>query len=133
MADSFEGQGIAVKISFKGVSALGKLQGSVSADESAGWEAQALDEVGSTEDEDRGDLQATFDAEYIPYDGKTFPKVGSIVDVSGFTESRYNGAYRVTGGGETQNQTDYPRKPLSFIRYLDNGVPASTTTTTTTT
>lgn len=130
MADSFQSTGIAVSVTYSGVSALGKLQDS-SASETAGYTAEGRDENGAVKEADRGDLQATVEVTYIPYDGKTFPAVGDIVEVGGFDESRYNGFYYVTDTGETQNQQDYPSKPLSLIRYLDNGVPSGTTTTTT--
>jgi hypothetical protein len=122
----------AVTMSYNAVTALGLLQ-SAGMNIAAGTKAQAKDGGGKTASVTYTDWTATGTAEYVPYDGVTFPPHNGIVQVAGFQDTNMNGAYRVTTVGETYSYNGYPAKSIGLERYLDNSLPAATTTTTTTT
>jgi hypothetical protein len=117
-------------MTYNAVSALGLLQ-SGGLNVTPGVTAEARDGVGAVAAAARKDWRAAVTVEYIPYDSVTFPPHNGIVQVAGFEDSTYDGAYRVDSVGETYNNQGYPAKSIGLIRYLDNSIPTATTTTTT--
>ena len=122
----------AITMSYDSVTALGLLQ-SAGGSIAAGVKAQARNGTGQTAEVTYKDWVSTFNVEYVPYDGVTFPPHNAIVAVAGCADDDLNGAYRVINVGEQYTNQGYPTKPITLERYLDVGVPTATTTTTTTT